>query len=182
VELTVAGGTGRRTLTVTPQVADGADPVTGAPRRVGRVGIAVRDTVAYRAMGAGEALAGGVETTWLMTTRVFDVLGGLFTREVAMSNLGGPIEIARTSVQAAKGGAEVLWSLIAFLSINIAIINLVPIPVLDGGQILVTIIEGVKGSALSLRTREWLARIGVASVLLLIVLVTFNDIKRLLFS
>ena len=99
-----------------------------------------------------------------------------------MSNLGGPIEIARTSVAAAKGGAEMLWSLIAFLSLTLAIVNLIPIPVLDGGQMLVTIAEGIKGRALDMRTREWLARIGVAFVLMLIVLVTFNDIKRLLFS
>jgi regulator of sigma E protease len=72
-----------------------------------------------------------------------------------------------------------LWSLIAFLSLNIAIVNLIPIPVLDGGQMLVTIAEGIKGQALSMRTREWLARVGVAAVLLLIVLVTFNDLKRL---
>jgi regulator of sigma E protease len=180
--LEVGGASGRRSLTVAPELAEGINPITGERGPVGRVGIAVRDTVAYRSVAVSEALSGGVETTWMMTTRVVDVLRGLFTAEVAVSNLGGPIEIARTSVRAAEGGAEVLWSLIAFLSINIAILNLVPIPVLDGGQIILTLIEGVKGSALSMRTREWLARAGVFAVLLLIVVVTFNDIKRLVFS
>jgi len=180
--LEVGRAAGRQTLTVSPTVADGVNPATGAPRKVGRIGIAVRNDVQHEDVGVGEALTAGVQTTWLMTTRIADVLKGLVSREVEMSNLGGPIEIARTSVAAAKGGAEMLWSLIAFLSLNIAIVNLIPIPVLDGGQMLVTIAEGIKGRALDTRTREWLARIGVAFVLMLIVLVTFNDIKRLLFS
>jgi regulator of sigma E protease len=180
--LEVGRSAGRQTLTVSPTVADGVNPATGAPRKVGRIGIAVRNDVLHEDVGVGEALTAGVQTTWLMATRVTDVLKGLVSREVEMSNLGGPIEIARTSVAAAKGGAEMLWSLIAFLSLNIAIVNLIPIPVLDGGQMLVTIAEGIKGRALDMRTREWLARVGVAFVLMLIVLVTFNDIKRLLFS
>ena len=170
---------GRVTLSLQPTIADGVNPATGAPRKVGRIGVAVRDAVVHEEVGLGEALVAGTKTTWLMATRVGDVLKGLVSREVEMSNLGGPIEIARTSVAAAKGGAEMLWSLIAFLSLNIAIVNLIPIPVLDGGQMLVTIAEGIKGQALSMRTREWLARVGVAAVLLLIVLVTFNDLKRL---
>jgi regulator of sigma E protease len=173
---------GRQSLIVSPTVADGVNPATGAPRKVGRIGIAVRNDVQHEDVGVGEALSAGVQTTWLMTTRVADVLKGLVSREVEMSNLGGPIEIARTSVAAAKGGAEMLWSLIAFLSLNIAIVNLIPIPVLDGGQMLVTIAEGIKGRALDMRTREWLARVGVVFVLMLIVLVTFNDIKRLILS
>jgi regulator of sigma E protease len=180
--LEVGRGGGRESVSVAPTVADGVHPTTGAPRKVGRIGVAVRNEVVRESVGLGEALVEGTRTTWLMTTRVADVLKGLVSRDVAMSNLGGPIEIARTSVAAAKGGAEMLWSLIAFLSLNIAIVNLIPIPVLDGGQMLVTIAEGVKGEALSMRTREWLARVGVASVLLLIVLVTFNDLKRLFLS
>jgi regulator of sigma E protease len=178
--LEVGRSGGRQSLTVSPTVADGVNPATGAPRKVGRIGIAVRNDVQHEDVGVGDALSAGVQTTWLMTTRVADVLKGLVSREVEMSNLGGPIEIARTSVAAAKGGAEMLWSLIAFLSLNIAIVNLIPIPVLDGGQMLVTIAEGIKGRALDMRTREWLARIGVVFVLMLIVLVTFNDIKRLI--
>jgi regulator of sigma E protease len=70
-----------------------------------------------------------------------------------------------------------LWSLIAFLSLNIAILNLVPIPVLDGGQILLVVAERIKGSAFSAGVREGFARVGVFAVLGLFVLVMFNDIK-----
>lgn len=179
IAMEVARSSGRAALTLTPTIADGADPITGAAKKVGRVGMAVRADVVHEEVGVGEALAGGFSTTWGMTTQVAKVIRGLFAQDVAVSNLGGPIEIARTSVRAAKGGMESLWSLIAFLSLNIAIMNLIPIPVLDGGQMLMAIAEGVKGSELSARTREWLARAGVATVLLLIVMVTFNDLKRL---
>jgi regulator of sigma E protease len=112
-----------------------------------------------------------------MARNVVTVLGGLVSGEVSAKNLGGPIQIARTSVQAAKNGAETLWSLIAFLSLNIAILNLVPIPVLDGGQILLVLAERMKGGSFSMRTREAFARVGVLSVLALILLVTFNDLR-----
>lgn len=166
-------------LEIAPQVAESTDPVTGAPRKVGRVGIAVRDSVVHEKVGAGMALVAGSKATWTMTGNVVRVLRGLFVGEVSAKNLGGPIQIARTSVQAARNGPEVLWSLIAFLSLNIAILNLVPIPVLDGGQILLVIAEKVKGSEFSTGTREAVARVGVLAVLALILLVTFNDVRSL---
>ncbi len=167
----------RLSRTLTPQPAEVPDPATGIKHTVGRVGMQVRDSVARDPVGLGEAIASGGRATWGMATSVVSVLGGLATGQVSAKNLGGPIAIARTSVQAARNGAETLWSLIAFLSLNIAILNLVPIPVLDGGQILVVLAEAVKGSAFSSRTREAFARIGVLAVLALIVLVTFNDIR-----
>ncbi|MFN5600319.1 RIP metalloprotease RseP [Gemmatimonas sp.] len=162
---------------ITPQAADAQDPVTGAPRKVGRVGMMVRDSVVREAVSAGEAVANGSRATWGMARNVFSVLGGLVSGEVSAKNLGGPIQIARTSVQAARNGAETLWSLIAFLSLNIAILNLIPIPVLDGGQILMVLAERIKGSTFSLGTREAFARVGVLAVLALILLVTFNDLR-----
>ncbi len=172
------GGT-RITKVITPQIAEVNDPVTGAKKRVGRVGMQVRDSVAHESVGLVGAMSAGSQATWRMATSVASVLGGLFSGEVSAKNLGGPIQIARTSVQAAKSGPETLWSLIAFLSLNIAILNLVPIPVLDGGQILMVLAERVKGSAFSGRTREAFARVGVLAVLALIVLVTFNDLRSL---
>lgn len=170
------GGT-RLQKTVAPQTADGTDPVTGATRKVGRVGMMVRDSIVREPVGFVQAVQSGTRATWSMARNVVSVLGGLVSGEVSAKNLGGPIQIARTSVQAAKSGAEMLWSLIAFLSLNIAILNLVPIPVLDGGQILMVLAEKVKGGAFSMRTREAFARVGVLAVLALILLVTFNDLR-----
>ena len=95
------------------------------------------------------------------------------------SNLGGPIAIVGASVEAARNGVESLLLLVAFLSINIAIMNLLPIPVLDGGQILINVLEGLKGSAFSARTREYILRTGVLAVLLLFALVMYNDLRAL---
>ena len=80
---------------------------------------------------------------------------------MSTSQLGGPIAIGVVSVQAAQGGLETLMLLIAFLSINVAVLNLLPIPILDGGQILLNILETAKGSAFSARTREYILRAGL---------------------
>ena len=177
ITLDVQRGTERLSLSMPTQAVESPDPVTGQARRVGRIGIAVKDSVARDAMGVGPAIASGATATWAMATNVAGVLKGLVSGQVSAKNLGGPIQIARTSVQAARRGAETLWSLIAFLSLNIAILNLVPIPVLDGGQILLVVVEALKGSAFSGRAREAFARVGVLAVLALILLVTFNDIR-----
>ncbi len=177
VTLDVQRGTQKLSLPVTPAQTEIDDPVTGAKRTVGRVGIQVRDSVARESIGLGKAMQLGSTATWGMATSVVGVLKGLVSGQVSAKNLGGPIQIARTSVQAARRGAETLWSLIAFLSLNIAILNLVPIPVLDGGQILLVLAEAVKGRAFSAGVREGFARVGVLAVLALILLVTFNDIR-----
>jgi regulator of sigma E protease len=90
--------------------------------------------------------------------------------------------IAQASVQAARGGAEQLFFLIALISTNLAVFNLLPIPVLDGGQIAINVLESLKGSAFSSRTREYILRAGLAAVLLLFALVTYNDLRRLFVS
>jgi regulator of sigma E protease len=115
-----------------------------------------------------------------MGAGVIEVVKGLLTGQVSVSQLGGPIQIARSSVEAARSGLETLFSLIAFLSINVAILNLLPIPILDGGQILLNVAETIKGSAFSARTREYILRAGLVAIALLFALVMFNDLKGLL--
>lgn len=178
VTMEVKRGAEHVTSTITPQAAEIVDSLTGHRQAVGRVGIVVRsDTIARSSIGLAESVQSGVRVTWLMTTQVGGVLKGLFSGQVSPKALAGPITIARTSVDAAKGGGEMLWSLIAFLSLNIAILNLVPIPVLDGGQILLVVAERIKGSPFSAGVREGFARIGVFAVLGLFLLVMFNDMK-----
>jgi len=172
-------GAVRFTREITPQTAEIDDPVTGAKKTVGRIGIQVRASTVNEKLSFVGAMSAGGDATWRMAKSVGSVLGGLVTGQVSAKNLGGPIQIARTSVQAAKSGPETLSSLIALLSLNIAILNLVPIPVLDGGQILIVLAERVKGSAFSGRVKEGVARVGVLAVLALIVLVTFNDLRNL---
>ncbi|HYW33075.1 MAG TPA: RIP metalloprotease RseP [Gemmatimonas sp.] len=175
VDVEVQRGTERISTTMTPRLTAVIDPQTGDSSMVPRIGVMVRNPRVP--VGFVESIQYGTRATWSMTTNVASTLKGLVSGSISTKNLGGPIAIARTSVQAAKSGAETLWSLIAFLSINIAILNLVPIPVLDGGQILLVLAEAVKGKAFSGRAREAFARVGVLAVLALIILVTFNDLR-----
>ena len=113
---------------------------------------------------------------------VLGVLGGLFRGTVSVKTLGGPIAIARVSVQAAQSGLEPLFTLIAFLSINLAVLNLLPVPILDGGQVLITVVEGIRGKALGDRVRDVLMKAGLAVIATLFVFVMFNDLKALVLS
>lgn len=167
------------TLTITPEAAADSDAVTGAAIQIGRIGILRRALIERESVGLATAIEGGWGATMQMSTDVFKVVGGLFSGQVSVKQLGGPIQIARVSFQAAQSGAETLLYLLAFLSINIAILNMLPIPMLDGGQILLRIIEAVKGSEFSARTQEYIMRAGVLAILMLFVLVMFNDIKSL---
>lgn len=167
-------------LSVTPELVDDADPVTGEPVQIGRIGAGPQNRTMRERLGIASAVAAGWNSTWLMTGMVVKVVGGLVTGRVSVNQLGGPIAIASSSVQAARGGMETLFRLIAFISVNLAVLNLLPIPILDGGQMLMIIAESIKGSPFSLKARERIARVGVFAIALLFMLVMFNDIKRLL--
>jgi len=167
------------TVRVTPELRPDTSDI-GTLEEVGRIGAGATRTVARESMSLGESMAAGARATWNMGTSVIRVVGGLISGEVSMSQLGGPITIGRVSVEAAKSGLEALWSLIAFLSINVAVLNLLPIPILDGGQILINVAESVKGSAFSARTREYIMRAGLLAIALLFALVMFNDVKGLI--
>lgn len=166
-------------VNVRPDSMTEPDPITGSPVLVGRIGAAATPTIVRTPVGIGEALSGGWGATWGMTGAVVTVVRGLFSGAVSVNNLGGPIAIAQTSVEAARSGMETLLSLLAFLSVNIAVLNLLPIPILDGGQIVLTTAESVKGSPLGPRTKDVINRLGLVAIGLLFLLVMFNDIKRL---
>jgi regulator of sigma E protease len=177
----VIRGGERRRLVVTPVAEDFTDPV-GGTQRVGRIGVTPRGDIARFRTGPVEAVVVGTRATIAMAGSIVGVVRGLFTGNVGVETLGGPIAIARVSVEAAQGGLEIFLSLIAFLSINIAILNLLPIPVLDGGQVLIHILEAVKGSPFSPRAREYILRAGLALILMLVVIVMYNDIRALALS
>lgn len=167
-------------LAITPEAVD-AETDAGTPSKIGQIGM-VPKSIAIP-VTAGYAVSEGWDITKRMGGMVVGVVGGLFSGRVSVSQLGGPIAIAKSSVEAARSGMEVLLSLIAFLSINVAVLNLLPIPILDGGQILMNVIESAKGSAFSTRTREYILRAGLLAIALLFALVMFNDLGlRRLFS
>ena len=119
--------------------------------------------------------------TPLIVTRTFDVLGGIVTGQQSADQLGGPIRIAQISGDVATLGLTALIGLAAVLSVSIGLINLFPIPMLDGGHLVFYAIEAVRGRPLGERAQDIGFKIGLAFVLGLFILVTFNDL-RLLFS
>jgi regulator of sigma E protease len=140
--------------------------------------VAVRDITRNEDIGLGTALAAGTRQSWTMATDVAGFLKKLVVGEVSVKQLGGPIAITRASVNAARSGLENLFYLIALLSINVAVLNLLPIPILDGGQILLNVVESAKGSPFSLKTREYILRFGLAAIALLFIVVMFNDTRE----
>jgi len=164
-------------LTLRPESTVVKDPVSKETRTVGKIGAVGADVTAREPMSLGNSLATGVRQTWSTATKIVDVVKGLLTGGVSPRQLGGPIAITRASVAAAQSGLESLFLLIALLSVNVAILNLLPIPILDGGQILLNIAEAAKGSPFSARTREYILRFGLVAILLIFALSTFNDVK-----
>lgn len=181
ITLEVARGTARLPITMTPESQE-ITTADGDKRTVGRIGVAVKQHVIRTPVSFGEAVVGGWNVTWTMAGSVLKVLGNLLTGNVSVSQLGGPVEIARSSVAAAQNGAENLWGLIAFLSINLAVLNLLPIPLLDGGQILMQVAESAWRKPFHPMVKEWYARIGLVAIGALFLTVTFNDLKRLVMS
>ncbi len=182
IALDISRGGSPIRIEVRPEPTAEPNPVSGAMDTVGRIGAAPTGTIVRTPVALGEAVTRGWEVSWGMAVAVVGIVKGLFSGAVSVNNLGGPIAIAQVSVEAARGGLEPLFGLLAFLSINIAILNLLPIPILDGGQILMNVAESVKGSPFSMRTREAIMRIGLVAIGLLFAFVMFNDIKRLLQS
>ena len=165
-----------RSFTVRPESISQKDPITGTMRSVGRIGAAAADPTTRQPIGVGAAVVAGARGTWITAGKIVGTVRGLITREVSVRQLGGPIAITRASVAAAQSGLESLFFLIALLSVNVAVLNLLPIPILDGGQILINIAESVKGSPFSPRTRENILRFGLVAILLIFVMSTFNDV------
>lgn len=178
VTLEVVRASERTPLVMTPEAQEITTP-SGEKQTVGRIGVAVRQNVIRQPMSVGEAMAAGWGLTWKMAGEVLGVLGNLVRGNVSVNQLGGPIEIARSSVAAAQSGAANLWGLIAFLSINLAVLNLLPIPLLDGGQILLQVAEAAWRKPFPPMVKEWYARVGLAVIGLLFLTVTFNDLKRI---
>jgi regulator of sigma E protease len=163
------------TLTVTPESEAVTDPETGVKGQRGRIGMVAN--VAFRPISVPQSFVEAWRITIDNGGKIFTALGSL-VRGVGIKDLGGPIAIAQVSVQAAQGGIETLLLLVALISINVAVFNLLPIPILDGGQIVLNVAETIKGSAFSTQTRERILKGGLLIIGLLFVTVMFNDITR----
>ena len=126
-----------------------------------------------------DALVLGVDKTWFVVEQTMSYLGRMIAGRESADQLGGPIRIAQVSGQVATLGFGPILDLAAVLSVSIGLLNLFPIPLLDGGHLLFYLIEAVRGRPLSEKAQEVGFRIGLAFVLMLMVFATFNDIIHL---
>ena len=178
VVLTVAGSTGRRTLEVRPEV-ETVEGLDGEPRKVGRVGISVALDLRSEPLGLGAAVVEGWNATVSASTQIVRTVRGLFTGRISQREVGGPIMIGQLAGESARMGLDPFIAFMALISINLAILNLLPVPVLDGGQFLFLLAEAVTRRPLPLKLRERLTAVGMVLIVLLMGLAFSNDIRRL---
>jgi regulator of sigma E protease len=127
-----------------------------------------------------QAIEMSAQQNWESTVLIGRTLRGLITRDTPMRQLMGPVAIAEMSGSAAQIGWVAIFNLMAMLSLNLGLINLMPVPVLDGGHIAILAVEGVARRDLSLRVKERILTVGAVMIVLLMVTVIFNDVARLL--
>ena len=152
----------------------------GDPETKWRIGVAFANDVITRQLGFSEALSESLATNKKFAFLIFEFVGKMFRNEMSVRTMEGPIGIARLSGQAARQGLPELVSLMAAISLNLGIFNLFPIPVLDGGMILLLLIEGLLRRDLNLQVKERITQVGFALLMLLAVLVIYNDIVKTL--
>ena len=164
------------TLTVTPKLKEITD-VLGNRHEVGLIGVSPADTAFVR-HGPATAVLKAVQETYRYATLLLEVLGEIISGTRSSKELGGPIGIFQMSGQMAEFGLPTVFWFIAMLSVNLGLINLFPIPVLDGGHLMFYVVEAVRGKPPSERFMEYGFRVGLGLVLTLFVFITYQDIRR----
>ena len=179
VQLDIQRGEKTLNIAVVPQA------VVESGKTVGKIGAAPEvDKQAWQAMftevsyGPLEALMQSLRKTWETTAISLKMMGKMVTGEVSMKNLSGPITIADYAGQSAKMGVVAYLSFLALISISLGVLNLLPIPLLDGGHLLYYVAELLKGSPVSERSWEIGQKIGIALLGTLMVFAIYNDINR----
>jgi len=155
--------------------------------KIGRIGIArissneemPDEFLVITKKGPIESFVLGIKETYNFTVLILDSIGKMITGSISAENIGGPIQIAVLSGSAAKAGLVSFISMIALLSINLGLVNLLPVPILDGGQLVLIAAEKIKGSPLSPGFIEFAYRIGLLLVIGLMAFAVFNDITRI---
>jgi len=164
-------------LQVTPALHGGKSMFGEETESVYRIGIEASHELSK--VSPVEALGTAAQQTWTASYVVLKGLGLMIQGRVPLSELGGPIAIARAAGQQAQEGASRFLSMLAFLSVNLGVLNLLPIPALDGGHLAFFGIEGLMRRPLRQRHREIAQQVGVLLLITLMVFVFYNDIHRL---
>src|SRR5262245_30926522 len=157
-------------LQVTPELREG--------RKM--IGIGLQYPSVHIKLGPAAALQKSIESNKENAVLIFQVIGRLVKREASVKQLDGPISIISYSGQAYQAGFVTLFTFMALISLNLGILNIMPIPILDGGVILLLIIESLLGRDLSLRMKERIVQASVVFILMVMVIVLYNDVVKLL--
>lgn len=169
-------------VTATPERREITDQF-GNTQKVGILGIqrnTTADDVTVKRFGPLEAVAEGARETWFIIERTGGYIAGLFAGREDPDQLGGPIRVAQMSGQVASIGILPLINLTALLSVSIGLLNLLPVPMLDGGHLLFYAAEAIRGKPLGPKVQEYGFRIGITLVLMLMVFATWNDLRLLI--
>ena len=152
----------------------------GQEAEVGRIGVGiVTRAVSYEAYSLPRAVWYGAVKTWEMTAITVKGLWKIVIGVLDRSNIGGPIQIAAEAGRQWREGLASLTLFTAVISVNLAVLNLLPVPMLDGGHLFFFVIEAVLGRPLSLRKREWAQQVGLVLLMLLMVYALYNDLVRI---
>jgi regulator of sigma E protease len=177
VAITVKRGDETLTVSVTPMLSETRNLFGEAVKRY-LIGVEAKGEVIRREMNVFSAFGESLKQTWLVTEVTVLSVVKMIQGSISKKELGGPIMIAKMAGDQARAGWVNLISFIAIISINLAILNILPIPVLDGGHLVFFAIEAVKGSPVSDGTREVAQQVGMLLLLLLMIFVFYNDLTR----
>ena len=166
------------TVSIKPQMVAMQD-IFGEETQVPQVGIMARGDVVIESVGPISALYHGLDRTWDVVELTFLSVVKLIERKIPLKTVGGPIFIAQLAGQQAKAGVIDLILLMAVLSVNLGIINLFPVPILDGGHLFFFLMEMAFRRPISLRTREIAQQVGIIFLVMLMALIFYNDLDRI---
>jgi regulator of sigma E protease len=176
--VTVARGGQRLAFSVRPY-ADSVPGLDGKPRAVGRIGVGVATNFISEKLTLGQAIVEGGRATLRASTQIARTVRGLFSGRISGRTVGGPILIGQLAGESARMGLDTFLGFMALISINLAILNLLPVPVLDGGQFLFLLAEAIIRRPLPVKLRERLTTVGLVLIVLLMGLAFSNDLRRL---
>jgi regulator of sigma E protease len=176
--LEVGRSDGRHRLEVRPEIETIKD-LNGKDERVGRIGVGVANTTRYEPLSLGEAVVEGWHSTVEASTQIVRTVRGLFSGRISKREVGGPILIGQLAGESARLGFDAFLAFMALISINLAVLNLLPVPMLDGGHLFFFVIEAILGRPLSLQKREAAQRVGFVLLMLLMVYALYNDLVRI---
>jgi regulator of sigma E protease len=143
----------------------------------GKIGVMPSIPTKLVKLGPVDAFTESVQTCWASSGLIFEMVGGLFTGENSVKQLQGPIRIAQMSGEAAQVGWLYLFRFMAMLSLNLGLLNLLPVPILDGGHILIMAIEGIARRDFSMQVKERMLMAGFVLLMMLMVTVFYNDLN-----